>query len=398
MARPRFVLNALLILISGCAQQHPEPPPLRTAEPVGLQMVRTEAQLKKYPFRILQQFEQPVDLAFVVIDGPTPQLSTTRAHTGQSSVLLEKGTRTATIKLPSLLSGVKWPGQWTFVGAYFFAEKPQRMRAIYEIDGRPILNYSVQIPANQWTPLLLDISVIEGPNAEKVGLLRIAIADGLNQPIWCDDVLLMNNATEIVEPRKNVAWSVQERGFRYIIHTSNSKITLKTPEAADHGWILEEANDIRARFRSSGPEKLRVIYADGRQYLDGILRPVGIKPSVVIDIQAHHDYPARLDIAEEFGHLNRNSPGDQNNDGYDESSGAYQIVATGPRLEFTLSPRSGLLVRPVVEIAGLGAGAVTATMDGRWVERIVRLENGNVLIELPGESAFPVTVNVKVGQ
>jgi len=118
---------------------------------------------------------------------------------------------------------------------------------------------------------------------------------------------------------------------------------------------------------------------------------------VVIDIQAHHDYPAKVEIAEEFGHLNRNSPGDQNNDGYDESTGAYQITATGPRVEFTLSPRSGLLVRPVVEIAGLPAGAVTATMDGRWVEKIVRLENGNVLIELPGESAFPVTVAVKVG-
>ena len=67
-------------------------------------------------------------------------------------------------------------------------------------------------------------------------------------------------------------------------------------------------------------------------------------------------------------------------------------------MEFTLSPRSGLLVRPIVEISGLPAGPVSVTMDGRWVERMVRLENGNVLIELPGESAFPVTVMVKAGQ
>jgi hypothetical protein len=397
MVRVGILSGCLTIAMLGCTPQRPEPPPMRTnAEPVGLQMVRTEAQLKKYPFRILQQFEQPVDLAFVQVDGPKVELSPLRAHTGQSSAVLEKGTQTATIKLPSLLSGVKWPGQWTFVGAYFFAEKPQRMRAVYEIDGRAILNYSVQIPANQWTPLLLDVSTIEGPNAAKVGLLRIAFADGLNQPVWCDDVLLMNNANDLIEPKKNVAWSVQERGFKYIIHTANSTITLKTPEAAERGWIMAESNEIRARFHSTGPEKSRVIYSDGRQYIDGILKPIGIKPSVVIDIQAHHDYPAKVEIAEEFGHLNRNSPGDQNNDGYDESTGAYQITATGPRVEFTLSPRSGLLVRPVVEIAGLPGGAVTATMDGRWVEKIVRLENGNVLIELPGESAFPVTVNVKV--
>ena len=398
MVRVRLLSVAILIVCFGCAPTHSDPRPLRMSEPVGLQAVRTEAQLKKYPFRILQQFEHPVDLAFVIVDGPAVQLSIDQSHTGQSSALFDKKTTSATIKLPSLLSSVRWPGQWTLVGAYFYAEKPQRMRAIYEIEGRPILNYAVQIPAKQWTPLLLDISAIEGPNAAKVGLLRFAFADGLAQPVWCDDVVIMNNVSELIEPKKNVAWSIEERGFKYIVKTANSTVTLKEPEAAEHGWTLEEANSIRARFRSSGPEKLKVIYEDGRQFIDGVLKPLGIKPSVVIDIQSYHDNPARVDILEELGRLNRNTPGDRNNDGYDEQSGAYQFIATGPRIEFTLSPRSGLLVRPVVEIAGLPTGPISATMDGRWVEKIVRLENGNVLIELPGESAFPVTVSVKVGQ
>ena len=389
-------LPAILIVIAGCAQR-PDPPPLRSAEPLGLVAVRTEAQLKKYPFRILQQFEDPVDLKFLIVDGPAPALSTDRAHTGKSSAILEKDNGSATIKLPSLLSSVKWPGQWTLVGAYFFAEKPQKMRAIYEIDGRAVLNYAVEIPANQWTPLMLDISTIEGPIAAKVGLLRFLFPGGLKQPLWCDDVVIMNNSSEVVEPKKNSAWSVEERGFKYIVRTSNTVVTLKTPEAAEHGWTLEEANVIRARFRSTGKEKLKVIYSDGRQFIDGVLTPLGIKPSVVLDIQTYHDHPARLEIQEEFGRANRNAPGDRNNDGYDESNGAYQIVAVGPRVEFTLSPRSGLLVRPIVEIANLPAGPVTVTMDGRWVERVVRLENGNVLIELPGESAFPVTVMVKAG-
>src|SRR3954467_15587591 len=165
MGRVGLLSVGLILAMLGCASKRPEPPRMRSTEPLGLQMVRTEAQLKKYPFRILQQFEQPVDLAFVQVEGPKVELSPLRAHTGQSSALLDKGTRAATIKLPSLLSGVKWPGQWTFVGAYFFAEKPQRLRAVYEVDGRAIVNYAVQIPANQWTPLLLDISAIEGPSA-----------------------------------------------------------------------------------------------------------------------------------------------------------------------------------------------------------------------------------------
>jgi len=215
-------------------------------------MVRTEAQLKKYPFRILQQFENPVDLAFLIIDGPTARLSTDRAHTGQSSALLERETQTTTINLPSLLSGVKWPGQGTFVGAYFFVEKPQKMRAIYEIDGRAILNYAVQIPANQWTPLLLDISAIEGPNAGKVGLLRLAFPDGLRQPLWCDDVLIMNNATEIVEPKKKVPWSVEERGFKYIIHTSNSTVTLKTRRRPKTGGFWRRPTTFALDFARAG--------------------------------------------------------------------------------------------------------------------------------------------------
>ncbi len=390
------VILLTIILITGCAQQ-PKPPP-HVGEPLGLQMMRTEAQLTKYPFRILQQFESPVDLAFVECNGPQPQLSPTRSHTGHSSAIFDRGTSIAVVKLPSLLSGVKWPGQWTLIGAYFFAEKPQRLRATYDVDGKALLNYTVEVPAGQWTPLLLDISGIGGPTAAKVGILRLAFPNGLSQQLWCDDVLLLNNTNEIIEPKHGNAWSVLEKGFNYTVHLSNSTITLKTPEATDQGWVLEEANDIRVRFSSRGKEKARVIYADGKQYIDGNLQPLGIRPSIVIDLQSAHENPARISVPEELGRVNRNSPGDRNNDGYDETNGAYQLIATASRIEFTLAPHGNNLIRPAIEISGLPAGAATATMEGKWVERIVRLPNNNLLLELPGEFTFPTTVNVKVGQ
>src|SRR4051795_10024783 len=109
MVRLRLLFAIGLIVSVGCAPQRPDPPPLRTGEPLGLVAVRTEAQLQKFPFRILQQFEHPVDLAFVIAD-PAAQLTTERAHTGQSSAVFDRKTGSATIKLPSLLSGVKWPG------------------------------------------------------------------------------------------------------------------------------------------------------------------------------------------------------------------------------------------------------------------------------------------------
>src|SRR5688572_21612842 len=211
------VIAGLLLFIGGCAQKPPQPLLLRGVEPMGLQMVRTEAQMKKYPFRILQEFEHAVDLAFVQVEGPPATLEQSHAHTGRSSAVLEKGTRTAVVKLPSLLSGVKWPGQWTLVGAYFFAKHPQRMRAAYEVDGKPIVHYAVELPANQWTPLLLDIAAVANATTGKVGLLRLSFTDGLAQPIWCDNVILLNNTESIVEAKNGKGWSIEEKGFRYTV-------------------------------------------------------------------------------------------------------------------------------------------------------------------------------------
>jgi hypothetical protein len=365
---------------------------------MGLQMVRTEAQMKKYPFRILQNFEDRVDLAFLDVQGPPPTLEQSRAHTGKSSAVLEKGTRTAVFKLPSLLSGVKWPGQWTLAGAYFYSDAPQRMRAAYEIDGRPIVHYAVEIPGGQWTPLLLDIAAVANATTGKVGLLRLSFPDGLPQPLWCDNVVLLNNTEKVFEGKKNHDWSIEEKGFRYTVKLSNSVMTLKMPEAAEQGWKLQEANELRARFTSGGAEKHRVIYSDGKQYIDGMFKPLGIKPSIVLELAAQHETPARITVPEELGRVKRNSPGDSNNDGYDEMTGSYQLIATTSRIEFTLTPRTAAVIRPVVEISGLPPGPLSATMEGKWLEKLVRLENGNVLLEMIGEFSFPTTVHVKTGQ
>src|SRR6266513_2116733 len=92
------VILLIIFFIAGCASR-PKPPP-HVGEPLGLQMMRTEAQLTKYPFRILQQFESPVDLAFLQCDGPQPQLSPTKSHTGHSSAIFDRWTSMAIVKLP----------------------------------------------------------------------------------------------------------------------------------------------------------------------------------------------------------------------------------------------------------------------------------------------------------
>src|SRR5688500_17885413 len=139
----------------------PEPPP-RAGTPLGLQMVSSDAQMKRYPFRTLAPFEHAVDLAFVHAEGAVPAIDPSRAHTGASSLLLKAGTRSASVRLSSLLSGAAWPGQWTLLGAYVYTPQAQRVRAVYEIDGLWMVQYNLQLPAGRWTPVLLDVSALRG--------------------------------------------------------------------------------------------------------------------------------------------------------------------------------------------------------------------------------------------
>jgi hypothetical protein len=106
--------------------------------------------------------------------------------------------------------------------------------------------------------------------------------------------------------------------------------------------------------------------------------------------------PGQVTLSLETGRVDRNTAGDANNDGYSETTGTYMLIAGGPRLELQLAPTSASLLSPVLEISKLPAGKVLATMDGKLIDRIVRLDDGRVLIEIPGTLQRRVSVSVRV--
>jgi hypothetical protein len=368
-------------------------PPVRMGVPVGLQMVKTEAQLRKYPFFNLLSFESEADGVFAKVEG-TGQLDGTVKHTGAASLKMGAGTRGMVIKLSALHVGRDWPGDWALVGAYFYAEQAQRISAAYEVDGAAVEKYTVELPARQWTPVLLEVNGFPQEKAPgAVATLRFSFDGGLAAPVWCDDVIELNNAVTLVDDNGFV---VRERGFAYFLEKPRAfRVMLKTPEATGQGWRMEEASEIRASFSSRGNEKFQAIYSDGRRFVDGEYKPLGwVGDSHAIALA--HATPAAIHVEEDFGRVDRNTAGDANNDGYNEQSGSYQVVANGPRVEFSIVPNTSLLVRPVIEIRDLPAGEVTGTMEGILLRRIVRLRNGHTLVELPGGLERGVTVNLKV--
>ena len=98
-----------------------------------------------------------------------------------------------------------------------------------------------------------------------------------------------------------------------------------------------------------------------------------------------------------MGRVDRNTPGDANNDGYNETTGSYRIIAQSPRIEFRFVPARGTPdPRPVLEISGLPFGKVLATLEGRLIEGSQRAADGSLLLELPATIDRAATVDVRV--
>jgi hypothetical protein len=405
MVRCGLVLGwlGLCCAVVGCAVGPRQlSPPIRSGEPIGVQIMRTEPSLVGTPFRVLIDFESDSDLAFLA-DGHSATRDPEVAHTGAASLRLPAGSSVA-VKLSAMLSASNFPAAWTLGGAYFISREPATVTATYEVDGKALLHRTVTLEPRKWTPVMLDLSPLNDPNvgvtSRDVGVLKFKAE---RAEAWCDDVVLIDNAHTLVgesaKPGDN--WTVRQRGFSTLIERPGSfSLAVPTPEESPgDGWVVVEANEMRVVFAGDGGGKrVWAIYSDGRAYLNGKVKPVmPLPPDRVAALEQQQASPAQLQVPDEFGRVERNAPGDRNNDGYAEMTGAYELKASGPRMRVTITPQTPRLVTPVLEIAGLPPqGRVTAYMEGQLIESIVRLHNGHVLVEIPATLTKSTTLDVRV--
>src|SRR5687768_13034423 len=129
---------------------------------------------------------------------------------------------------------------------------------------------------------------------------------------------------------------------------------------------------------------------------DGAYRGLSKRTRDDATLAAAHATPGDVSVPAELGKVDRNTEGDRNNDGYDESTGAYRVSASGPRVEVTLSPKTSPLTRPILHISGLTEGKVLVTMDGQLIDRSLRLAGGDVLLELPMRVVRTTTISASV--
>ncbi len=376
-------------------------------EPIGAQLRREEPQLRDDVFRDLLDFEGGADGVFVKTDG-SAAIDARHAHTGRSSLLLSSTSTYAAVKLSSLLSGQKLPGQWALLGGYFYCTEPGKVTISMSsvspatAPAKP-LRRSVALVPGRWTPVMLDIShereqVVGGAFT---GELVFSFDNPRHGPIWCDDLMVLDNTRIWVEPGESAAgpqgaWTIRQRGFgTQVLVPAKFNLSLATPESAENGWRVDEANAVRARFSSTGKQKAMTVYPDGRQYLDG--RLVALAEALSTEaLVAQHGHPGTIEIAETMGKVKRDTAGDPNNDGYNEAVGAYQIEAIGARLDLKITPSSATLHSVVLEIWGMAKGTLLVTMEGRLINEVVRTVDDHVLIQLPGELERETAVSITV--
>jgi hypothetical protein len=397
-------LAGLLAILIGCTENAPPrgassppptPPPLAD-EPISVQIRRAEPRLGGLPYRVLLDFEKGVDLAF--LDVPAMKTDSGKAHTGRSSLRLDSAARSFGVKLSSAVGGA-FPGAWTVAGAHFYCDAPASVAVSYAPakDQPPAIPpRSVPLVPGKWTPVMVDLTRLID-ESRSAGVLNFSI-DG-DADVFCDDVILINNERTVkpksVDPQ-DPGWTVRQRGFSITAsRPGRFSLTLKSIEERPDGWAMHEANEVRARFTSGDGQEM-TLYADGRQYTDGKLNLLGPRPRYADTLARQQEAPAEVEIAEEYGRLDRDTPGDRNNDGYNELRGAYQLAARTSRLEVTLKPRGGSLAVPVLEIAGLKPGKALVTVEGQLVDRSTRLDDGRVLVELPLILRRAATVNVSI--
>jgi len=388
MLRP-FLVVALL-LAAGC-QQDPRDIVDYSNEPIGMQLLRTEPMLKQRRFNTLMDFESADDLVFVSAT-PSATQSPRHAHTGKASGSI--GT-SATIKLSALMAGRAFPGDWTVAGAYLYSDRDAKVTVDCAWADQEVQR-QLTLPAGHWLPAFVDLTQMQPLATTGQASREPTLTINSDQPLFCDDVMVIDNTDWFVSGEQS-PWVVKQRGFKITVAREGwFSISLDSLDESNTGWKVEDASTMRATFSSPGKTKWLTVYSDGRTYWDSRFVPLSAPAKEDPLLPREHERPGTVTVAEGQGRVNRNSEGDANNDGYNEKLGAYELISSGPRMEFTLAAHGVPLVRPIVEIAGLPPGKPIVTLEGRLIESLTRLKNGNVLVEVPARIEQPATMNAHV--
>jgi hypothetical protein len=318
-------------------------------------------------------------------------------------LLIPAGTRGVKFNLDAATSGMNFPGRWALVS--FYMQSPGEMHfstTLWAGAGR-VAQESQTSAGGSWQPVVMDMPAdpfsTTVPATAASPALWITFDQPLAAPVHVDNLILVDNTRMLVTEKDftegmGQPWNVRIRGKRVsVVSPDRFSITDRGPVA----WNLSEANPVRVCWVSADGKGRRAVYNDGRLYENGKLLTADHLQGATNELfAAEHEKPAKIEISPSQGSMLADTPGDENNDGYNEMLGAYQILGNGSALEVKIIPQTPAMASPVLEIAGLKEGKPVVTMEGTLATEVLRTAGWHWLVVLPGRIDKPVTVNINI--
>jgi hypothetical protein len=297
------------------------------------------------------------------------------------------------IKLGALVLGREFPGRWSMLGLHVRVDRAASMILVLRADERPIATVSIDlepgwqrawlsipslVPATDGLTLEVEVSVeMSGDRSgERSGEPRDRIEGDSSATVMLDDLIVAAPTRVVVAPSDD-GLSVVRRDTRWEAITGDGE-PLRLPwDPLDGGYRLIEASPLRVRFESPSGERVSMD-RHGRRY------PLDDVP------------PVDVDPIDETARLIRHRPGDSDADAFDESCGSFVIRARQSRVRLRIDPGEGAIDRPMFEVENLPSGNVRVTADGSWIDPVIRLPDGRVLVELPMRVDRAMTLEIGV--
>ena len=416
--RPAHVLLLALagILLTGCnsglSGSSTPPLPGRATPRIHPAVIKPPVNWSNSPGEArtssLLSFDSPADVVFATMTAGNCSLA--NEPSGATHLVLMGDSPAVSVRLSSLLRGRPFPADWSAVGLRFRPDAPV-IATLSFLQGEVVLATSevdTRLAAKStdaWHLIAVDIpeSAKADDSQLRFALKRAGATEaGFDAPLEAaiDDVSLIANGRAIRTP----VMSAIRRGTYWTITGPNVLTRVPSELSPTSPMRLVEWARTRMIFQTVGsPGSFVAIDHLGRMIRT---TPAGSTYSLVTTGRERMSErsswrlgvrsPGQVQVPEEQGRVERQAPGDRNQDGYDESRNSYRVRAASTRLDITLVPAGVPLENAVIEIEGLETRTdITATLSGQVIQSIERTSAGSVLIELPGPVERPVILQVR---
>lgn len=280
------------------------------------------------------------------------------SFTGKYGVSIPAG-QSVKLRLGAALVGREFPGRWKYLGFHTRSNGPARLRVRWREAGvsREALQVDIESITREWIELVQPAE-LEKLELELINESNQGTSIGIDDFILCDPEL-------VVQKFQPDSIGLERSGLGWYIQTSEGRTY-----AGRWDPMSSAVNPVEW-------SPLRVVFTDarGRRFSfdsHGVRRPTGEAESL-LEVQPLDD-SARID---------RNSSGDSDQDGYNQTLGSYQVHALMPTVVLRISPLDKPVEQAMLEIDSLPPGKIRVTMEGELVNRVHRLTDGHLLIELP---------------